>query len=401
MSGRLSGLATFADSGCFIFKCEGCASIFMGKILFILLAFLTVAEALRWLFLYGRFAFFSTKKKAGAVLPERELPPISIIICARNEAENLAKNLPFILEQAYPDLEIIVVNDASTDGTQAVLAGFLSKNDRLRVVSIPEKKSPGKKAALTEGIRQAKNEWLLLTDADCRPASKFWAKTMAAHFFEKKSIVLGFGPYQKEAGFLNKWIRFEACWTALQYFSHALAGMPYMGVGRNLAYRKSLFEKAGGFEKHADLTSGDDDLFIAETADSGNVAVCLDPDSFVFSGAKSTWRGYFQQKKRHFTTGKRYPKVSKMALGVGALSHGLHYFLTLYLLFTEASMVFVLMCYLLRVSIVWIIWAFALRRFREGDIQPIVPVFDALIILFHALFSPVIFFSFNQSRSWT
>ena len=369
----------------------------MGHILLIFYVFLTVVEILKWLFLYGRMEFPKKKVERTAVA----LPPISIIVCARNEAENLAKNLPFLLDQDFPDLEIIVVDDASTDGTRAVLEKFSSENHRLRPIFIEEKKLPGKKAALSAGIRQAKNEWLLLTDADCRPASRVWAKKMAAHFSENKSIVLGFGPYRREAGFLNQWIRFEACWTALQYFSMARVGMPYMGVGRNLAYRKSLFEKTGGFKKHLDLASGDDDLFVSETATKWNVATCLDPETFVFSDGKKTWRDYFQQKGRHFSTGKRYPWVSKMALGIAALSHSLHYFLTLYLLITEASMVFVLICYLLRVSIVWFVWAKVLRRFREGDIQPIAPVFDALIIPFHALFSPNIFFRINKIRPWT
>ena len=132
---------------------------------------------------------FKIKKRGGTAASASNLPPISIIICARNEAANLAQNLPFVLEQDYPDFEILVVDDASTDGTAAVLEGFSKKNARFRTVFISEKKSPGKKAALAEGIRQAKNEWVILTDADCRPASRIWAKTMAGHFSENKSIL--------------------------------------------------------------------------------------------------------------------------------------------------------------------------------------------------------------------
>ncbi len=368
----------------------------MEKTWLAVLGLLTAFEIGRWRLLYGRLAF------SGQAARERErLAPISIIICARNEAANLSKNVPFILEQDFPDFEIVVVDDASTDGSAAILARLSKEYPRLRPVFLSKKTSPGKKAALTEGIRQARHENLLLTDADCRPASRHWARAMAACFSDEKAVVLGFSPYRREAGLLNKWIRFEACWTALNYLSFALAGQPYMGVGRNLAYRKSLFEKTGGFAKHADLASGDDDLFIAEAATGANVAVCLAPDAFVFSDGKRTCREYFNQKARHFSTGKRYPSVSKMWLGVGSMSHALHYLLVVGMLLTKTSMVVASMCFVLRMSAVWFVWAKALRRFGEGDIRPIVPFFDALIIPFHAVFSPVIFFRFNKSGSWT
>jgi hypothetical protein len=93
---------------------------------------------------------------------------------------------------------------------------------------------PGKKLSITLGVKGAKFEHLILTDADCRPASRNWLKSIAENFSNEKQIVLGYGPYKKEKGFLNRLIRFDTTWIGMNYFSMALAKLPYMGVGRNL-----------------------------------------------------------------------------------------------------------------------------------------------------------------------
>lgn len=383
----------------------------MEKTVLVIFVVATILQLGLWLFFYSRVAFFNGRKGAeaaknfsktnSAASASLRQNSLSVLICARNEAENLKKNLPFILAQTFPDFEIIVVNDASTDETAAVLADFQLKNSRLRVISSSEKKSPGKKTALAEAIRAAKNDRLVLTDADCRPASPRWLEHMAAEFSDEKQIVLGFSPYRREPGFLNAWIQFEACWTAVQYVAAARAGIPYMGVGRNLAYSKRLFEQAGGFQNHADLPSGDDDLFISAAANGQNTAVCLDPDSFVFSKPNTTWAAYVNQKKRHFTTGHRYRPAQKWLLAIAALSHGCHYLLAAGLLFTNCSMMFVLMCYVVRIMVVSLFWTLILRKFQALRLLPILPLLDFGLILHHLVFSPVIFFSSNNKPvSW-
>jgi poly-beta-1,6-N-acetyl-D-glucosamine synthase len=375
-------------------------NLFLDLILLALIVW-TSFETLWWTVVVGRFVLFFSRKKRLKSLSNAEKPAVSVIICARNEAENLRKNLPFILEQIYPKMEVLVVNDASYDETAAVLANFSKKYAHLRVLNISEKNNLGKKTALAAGIRAAKNDWLLMTDADCEPASKFWVAKMAENFSPTKKLVLGYGPYRAESTFLNQWIRLETVRSAIHYFAFAHWGMPFMGVGRNLAYHRSLFESAGGFAGHENLASGDDDLFVTDAATISNTAICLDPSAFVFSEAKKTWASYQTQKSRHFTTGRHYGWFQKGMLGFAALSPALHFFLILVLLLTGHSMVVVIICYILRISILWSIWAIALRRLGEKNLEPIIPVFDVLIILFHGLFSPIIFFSNNQSRSWT
>ena len=207
---------------------------------------------------FSRFAFY---KKANRTIYSEA---ISIVICAKNEYHNLKKHLPKILGQDYPDFEVVVVNDGSDDETIFYLEDLAREHKHLSVVNLSENLNffKGKKFALSLGIKSAKNQNLVLTDADCDPAGKSWLQTMANGFADQKEVVLGYGKYYEYPGFVNKIIRFETVFTALQYFSLALWGKPYMGVGRNLAYKKSLFYQAKGFISHYNVSSGDDDLFI-------------------------------------------------------------------------------------------------------------------------------------------
>ena len=261
---------------------------------------------------FGKFAFFKPQPA-----PNNKLEPVSVIIAARNEFDNLQKNLLTILEQDYPDFEVVVVNDCSWDGSQAWLEEIQKSQPRLKISQIieQEKYPTGKKFAVTMGIKAAKYDLLLFTDADCEPASDQWIRNMQSRFTPGKDIVLGFSPYRKTKGFLNQFIRFETLITAQFYFSMALRNNPFMGVGRNLAYRKDLFFKHKGFASHQHIMSGDDDLFINQAATTTNVAIEIDSASFVNTDAKTTFDSWSNQKSRHMTTGKYYKTEHKRVLG--------------------------------------------------------------------------------------
>ena len=248
--------------------------------------------------------------------------PISVIICARDEEENLETFLPIVLEQDYPNFEVVVVNDCSSDNSEYTLDRMLKKYPNLRVTTIKkdEKFSHNKKLALTVGIKAAKNEWLVLTDADCRPDSNKWLSTMASNFSENSEIVLGYGGFLEEKGFLNKLIRFDGLFIAMQYFGFALKGKPYMGVGRNLAYKKSVFFRNKGFASHAHIYSGDDDLFINEVANGANTRVEFQHDAHTRTIPRNSYKRWVIQKRRHITTSKRYRLSSKVMLGGEILS---------------------------------------------------------------------------------
>jgi glycosyltransferase involved in cell wall biosynthesis len=263
--------------------------------------------------------------------------PVSVIISARNEAKNLTENLPSVLHQNYPDFEVVVVNDCSYDTSDLVLEEFVKSYPHLKVVTITEhdRFKTGKKFALTLGIKAAKNEHLLFTDADCEPVSADWITRMAANFTAPGAqIVLGYSPYIKTGGFLNAFIRFETIKTAINYLSSALIGDAYMGIGRNLAYTKTLFFGAKGFAAHMHILSGDDDLFVNQNATPDNTVIEIHPDSFVNTHAKTGLTAWFRQKKRHFGVGKVYKTRHQRLLSVDAISGFLFYILlTLCLVF--------------------------------------------------------------------
>lgn len=261
---------------------------------------------------FGKLAFYKPQ-----TTETTQMEPVSIVIAARNEFENLQKYLIPILEQDYPQFEVVVVNDCSWDSSQAYLEELQKSYPHLRVSQLieQEKYPTGKKFALTIGIKAARYDLLLLTDADCEPASNQWLKKMQSRFVPGKEIVLGFSPYYKRKGLLNFFIRFETLVTAQFYFSLALMKNAFMGVGRNLAYRKDVFFRHKGFAGHQHIICGDDDLFINEAATPSNVAIEIDPASFMYTEPKTTYRSYSAQKIRHMHTGKYYRKKHQLILG--------------------------------------------------------------------------------------
>lgn len=262
---------------------------------------------------FGRLAYYKQKTSNTA------LPPVSVVIAARNESDNLFENLPKILDQNYPaPFEVVVVNHQSIDDSKYLLEALKRTYPQLVVMEVEKSKHllPSKKLPLTLGIKKAKYEHLILTDADCSPASEFWLQRMAEQFTEQKQLVLGYGPYKTEQGFLNKVIRFDTTMIAVHYFSLALNRVPYMGVGRNMAYTKTLFDSVKGFKSHYAVASGDDDLFVQEAAKKRNYAIQLAPDSYQFSDPKTTWETFFIQKARHYSTSPRYGFFKKAMLGI-------------------------------------------------------------------------------------
>jgi len=257
---------------------------------------------------------FSNRKRIPTTIAS---PGVSVIVCAHDDEENLRRLVPILLAQDHPDFEIIIVDDRSNDGTFDFLLKTTSADPKVRMVTVRELPShmTGKKFALTMGIKAAKYDWVLLTDSDCRPGPH-WISGMTQYFLNDKSIVTGFSPYEKFPGLLNSFIRFEAFLTAIQYIGFALAGRPYMGVGRNLAYRRKLFLESKGFNDHLDILGGDDDLFVNQHATSGNVSVAIGEGVVVPSVPKKTWKELFHQKLRHLSVGKRYKMSDRILLAL-------------------------------------------------------------------------------------
>ncbi|GAB5527075.1 MAG: glycosyltransferase [Roseivirga sp.] len=284
------------------------------------------------------------------IRPNQHKPfPISVIIAARNEQENLPRLLNALKEQKHNVFEVIVVNDRSTDATAKILTDFQEHFSKLKTVNITDLPEgwTGKKNAIKQGIAAASHEILLFTDADCYPRSENWISEMTADFKPGIDLGLGFSPYEQATGVLNQFIRFETLHTALLYLSHALNGRPYMGVGRNLAYRKALFEKSGfgGDEK---FTGGDDDIFVNRHATRDNTRVVLSQNSQMISIPESTWLAYFKQKTRHLSAGKRYHKKDQTSLANFSLATLVGWILFIYLLTVAENKALILVPFAVR-----------------------------------------------------
>lgn len=317
---------------------------------------------------------------------EKKLP-ISVIICARNEEENLNENLSYILSQDYPEYELIVVNDCSEDGTEQVIDKYMDQYPhKLRKINIPESDNykHGKKMAVFIGIKHAKYEHIVLTDADCKPNSNQWLKIMANHFDTQKEIVLGYGKYQSIPSLLNKIVRYDTLTIALQYLSSAINGNPYMGVGRNLAYTKSLFFRNKGFANHYHLASGDDDLFVNETATAQNTTVCTHPDAFTISSPPLIFKHWLLQKARHFSTSPLYKTSHQWMLGWIYFTIVFFHLSLLFSLFiTPQLWPFILFVYLIKHSIHTYLIYKASKKYQEEKLYSIAFILEPLIIILY------------------
>ncbi len=355
------------------------------KIILVLFGLSLLVQLIYYLFVYSRILFY--KKKS--ITNSRE--PVSVIICARNEVDNLKKHLPLVLNQDYPNYEVIVVNDCSNDESEETLAVLQTKYSNLRVTTINEDKKfyHGKKLALTIGIKAAKNELLLLIDADCYPVDKNWISKMQQNFDDKTEVVLGYGGYENKKGFVNKLIRFDTFFIALQYFGLAISGKPYMGVGRNLAYRKSTFFKNKGFAGHSHILSGDDDLFINDIANKNNTKIEIDKNSHTCSLPKRNLKEWFLQKSRHLTTAKYYKAKSKFILGFEILSREIFYLSFIILLILKFDYRIVLIAFFVRFLIQSVIIKKGMNRLQEKGFLLLTMLFDVIlpIINFHLLIS--------------
>lgn len=342
-----------------------------------------VIQLYYYLTVFSKVAFYQPSGR-GYV----ETPEVSVIIAARNEAKNLSQNLPAILQQDYPDYEVVVVNDGSWDNSLEVLETLEKEYPHLKIVDYKEQEKypKGKKFALMLGIKAAKNEVLLFTDADCIPAGPNWIREMAGSYSSQTQIVLGYSPYTRSNTFLNLIIRYETFTTALLYFSWALKGKAYMGVGRNLSYSKNLFFKVKGFASHQHILSGDDDLFVNETATKTNVAIQLNPESFVSTDPKTNWGDWMRQKTRHMSTGKYYKSGDKVRLGLyyGSLLcfyASLIASLILCLPYTELLQAIAIF-YGLRLMVQYIIGFMAAKRLKETSLLFFLPFLDLFFIFY-------------------
>ncbi len=358
----------------------------------ILLALLLVVFCVQ-LFIYAYYYTGVLRHNRPKRPESRHQPPVSVIICARNETENLEQFLPLILEQNYPNYEVIVVNDGASEETEMLLAQLERTYPQLRHTYTPESTDvvSRKKLGLTIGIKSAQNEILLFTDADCRPVSAQWIAEMVAPFDDSTEFVLGYGGYIPQNTLLSRLISYDTLTIAMQYFGFAYRGKPYMGVGRNLAYRRSSFFAHKGFAGLLHIASGDDDLLVNKLGNGANTRIVATAQSSTQSIPKTAFVRWCQQKSRHLTAAPFYSPQSRRMVGAEPATRGLFYALVVALCCLSGW--FAMSCtiglYLLRLLFQEIIINKTATQLGERHFYLTIPIFDIflpLITLFLFIF---------------
>ncbi len=322
---------------------------------------------------------------------------VSVIVCYKNAKHHLPTTIQSILNQQYPTFELIAIDDFSIDGSSDTIKHI--NDDRLMLLTAV-KDTPGKKSALTQAILHAKNDLLLFTDADCIPASTEWIKSMVSTMMQSEDteIVLGYGPMNKTQGWLNAFVRYETILTALQYMSYAVFRIPYMGVGRNLMYKKSLFEQHNGFKSHENIASGDDDLMISNIATGKNTIVNLKPESFVYSDGKNNLLSFFNQKSRHVTTSVHYNNIHKILLFMFAFSQlGFYLLLVLLFAFGKIFAISLVLILVLKWTVQMIFHRGAIKLLKGIDLYWWFPFLDFCMVIYYMT---LLVYSFFRKSEW-
>lgn len=365
----------------------------MSEALFYIFIVSFLIQLVYFLFIFSRLIFF---KQTNTEVKTRG---VSVVIAAKNEKENLQRLIPILLAQNYPDFEIIIADDNSKDGTYDLINTF--KDQKLRSILITEtpENYNSKKYALTKAIEIADKEIILLTDADCLPSSNNWISEMQSGYDQGKEIVLGYSPYEEKTEFLNLFIRYETFYTAIQYLSFAILNQAYMGVGRNLSYKKSLFMENKGFGSLKSITGGDDDLLIGQIADTSNVTIKISKESKVYSIPKKTYKDLFLQKLRHISVGKRYKLKNKVKTGLLPISHLLLYFSLIALIFNDGHICMIMGIFILRTWLLIAIFALISRKLGETIKWFWFPVLDLIYLVYYITIGTSAVFS--KKIKWT
>ncbi|QYJ68325.1 glycosyltransferase [Flavobacterium litorale] len=349
----------------------------MLNIIFYVFVGITLVQLIYYLGIFSKFAFI----KAKPATPAQKKLPVSVIVCAKNEAKKVQEFVPLLATQNYPDFEIVLIDDASADETLDIFEEFEKQYKNIKLVKVENNEAfwGNKKYALTLGIKAASKDYLLFTDADCYPSTKDWITHMSANFTFKKTIVLGYGGYKKvKNSFLNKIIRFDAMFMATQYFAWAKLGKPYTGEGRNMAYKKEEFFNVNGYINHMNIRMGEDALFVNQAGTKENTTICFTPESFTYCEAKKTFGAWFIQKRRHDYTTTFFKVADKLQLRLYTLTQ-IAFFALAILLLCLFDWRYVVPVIILRYLIGWITLGYSAAKLQEKDVIYWFPIIEIIV----------------------
>ena len=373
---------------------------FYNRVSFIILLVFGITLIIQLLYHWGVFskvAFYKNKRQPKT---DGELEPVSIVLCARDAYEYLVELVPVLLGQDYPDFEVVIVNDCSDDETEEYLKDLERREPRIKPVQLKQHLNffNGKKFPLSMGIKSAQNDLLVLTDCNCMPTNNQWLRSVVNCYGKKTEVVIGYSPYVRKKGLLNYLMRFDAMQNALLYLSAALQGHPYMGIGKNLSYRKELFYRNKGFTSHYTTSVGDDDLFVSQVATKKNTEVLIDPDNAILTTPTGNFRKWARQKSSRYSTVPQYSGGARLLLSLFYISQFLFYtsFIALIALctmpafaITGGEMFYIpvlVFFFLLRFGTQLIIYHKASKRLGEKGLLPGLIAYDFLFAFLSPIF---------------
>ena len=347
---------------------------------------------------WGVFSKVAFYKKKYQPKEDSASEPVSVVICARDAYEYLTDLIPALLRQDYPDYEIVVVNDCSDDDTEEYLKDLERKETKVKPVQLKQHLNffNGKKFPLSMGIKSAKNDLIILTDCNCMPVNDQWLRSVVNCYQKNTEVVIGYSPFVHKKSSFNRIMRFDALQNALLYLSAALKGHPYMGIGKNLSYRKELFYRNNGFISHYTTSVGDDDLFISQVAKKKNTEVLIDAENAILTTPTRSLRLWMRQKSSRYSTIPKYHTRARLSLSLFYVSQFLFYasFIALLILNPAFTVSFgavyyipiLLFFFLLRFGTQLIIYHKASKRLGEKGLLPGLLAYDFLFAFLSPLF---------------
>ena len=363
---------------------------FYNRFSFIVLVCFIVALLVQLAYHWGLFSRVAFYKRKRQLKPDSNLEPVSVVICARNAYEYLVDLVPALLKQDYPDFEVVIVNDCSDDKTEEYLDELVRREPKVKPVHIRQHLNffNGRKFPLSMGIKSAANDLLVLTECKCMPSNDLWLRSVAECYGKSTEVVIGYSPFQQKKGLLNLLIRFDALQNGLMYLSAALNGHPYMGIGKNLSYRKELFFRNKGFISHYTTSVGDDDLFVSQAATKKNTEVLIDADDTIVTAPARSFRLWMRQRSSRNSTVRHYSLRARLSQLLFYGSHSLFYVSFVALLCLKPAFALsigaafyvpvLVLLFLLRYATLMVVYHNASKRLGEKGLLPGLPLYDAL-----------------------
>ena len=365
-------------------------SLSYNSLSFIILIVFGISLLIQLFYHWGVFSKVAFYKRNARPKLDEELEPVSVVLCARDAYEYLVDLIPALLQQDYPDFEIVVVNDCSDDETEEYLKDLERKETRVKPVQLKQHLNffNGKKFPLSMGIKSAKNDLIVFTDCNCMPVNDQWLRSVVNRYNSHTEIVIGYSPYIQKKSVLNRIMRFDALQNGLLYLSAALNRHPYMGVGKNLSYRKELFFRNNGFISHYTTTVGEDDIFISQVATKKNTEVLIDAENSILTTPTNSFKLWMRQKGSRYSTVSKYNTRARLFLSLFYISQFLFYtsFIALLCLppaFNIANgavfyIPILVFFFLLRFGTQLLIYSKASKRLGEKGLLPGLIVYDFL-----------------------